>query len=351
MYAGMTGDRAGSNSAPLADFRSDTVTRPSAGMRAAMADAEVGDDVYDEDPTVHRLEDALVALTGKQAALFFATGTQSNLAALLTHCGRGEEYMAGAEYHIFKNEAAGAAVLGGISPYPLATDESGGLTPEQVTAAVKPDDPHCAVSRLLCLENTVSGRVQSLARTESLARTARDNGLSVHLDGARAFNAATALDVPLATVCAPVDSVSICLSKGLGTPVGSVLCGGRDFIARAKRARKILGGAMRQVGVLAACGLYALENNVARLEDDHARAKRLAEGLAAIDGVEIDVETNMVFMNPGDGHHGPLKDYLADHGIVIGGQSPKIRLVTHLDIDDQAIDFMIEKTGDYFQAS
>ena len=153
---------------------------------------------------------------------------------------------------------------------------------------------------------------------------------------------------PLATLCAPVDSVSICLSKGLGTPVGSVLCGSRDFIARAKRARKILGGAMRQVGVLAACGLYALENNVARLKDDHARAKRLADGLAAIDGVTVESETNMVFMDPGDGHHGPLRDTLAGHGIVISGQAPKIRLVTHLDIDDQAIDFMVEKTQAYF---
>ncbi len=356
MYAEMPDakDKAGSNALPLADFRSDTVTRPSAGMRAAMADAVVGDDVYDEDPTVHLLEETLAGLTGKEAGLYLASGTQSNLTALLTHCGRGDEYIAGAEYHIFSNEAGGAAVLGGISPFPLATDDAGGLDPAQVSAAIKPDDPHCPVSKLLCLENTVSGRVQSLERTAALAQIARDNGLSVHLDGARAFNAATALEAPLSSVCAPMDSVSICLSKGLGAPVGSVLCGRRDFIQRAKRARKILGGGMRQVGVLAACGLYALENNVARLTEDHARAKRLAEALAAIPGVGVDVsavDTNMVFIDPGDGHHGPLRDYLADHGILIGGGAPKMRLVTHLDIDDEAIGRLAEKTRDYFEVN
>ncbi len=350
MYADMK-DKAGPKTAPLADFRSDTVTQPTAGMRAAMAEAAVGDDVYEEDPTVRLLEETLAGLAGKKAALFFPTGTQSNLAALLVHCGRGDEYIAGGDYHVFHDEAGGAAALGGISPFPLATDETGGLTPAQVAAAIKPDDPHCPVSRLLCLENTVSGRVQSLERIDSLAHVARDKGLSVHLDGARVFNAAVALGQPLSRLCAPADSVSICLSKGLGTPVGTVLCGDRDFIRRAMRARKILGGGMRQVGVLAACGLYALERNIARLAEDHARARRLAAGLAAIPGVDVEpaaVETNMVFADPGAGHHGPLQGYLADHGILIGAQVPKIRLVTHMDVDDEAVDMLVGKIQDYF---
>lgn len=353
MYAGLTGStrKAETNALLVADFRSDTVSRPSAGMRKAMADAAVGDDVYNEDPTVHLLEETLCGLAGKEAGLFFASGTQSNLAALLGHCGRGEEFIAGDAYHIFCNEAGGGAVLGGISPYPIPTDETGGLDPAQVSAAIKPDDPHLPISRLLCLENTVSGRVQPLDRVASLARIARDAGLSVHLDGARAFNAAVALDVALADVCEDADSVSICLSKGLGAPVGSVLCGSADFIQRAKRTRKLLGGAMRQVGVLAACGLYALEHNVARLADDHERAKRLAAGLDAISGVNVDchgVDSNMVFMDPGAGHHGPLRDYLAQAGVVIHAQTPLIRLVTHLDIDDGAVDLMINVTQDYF---
>jgi len=352
MYAGMSGEKesAAPGQAPVADFRSDTVTRPSAGMRTAMAQAPVGDDVYGEDPTVRRLEETLAGMAGKEAALFFPTGTQSNLAALLVHCGRGDEYIAGDTYHIFKNEAGGAAVLGGIAPCPLPCDETGGLTPAQVTAAIKPDDAHYPISRLLCLENTVSGRVQTLSRIESLAQAARGKGLSIHLDGARIFNAAVALDQPLAKLCAPTDSVSICLSKGLGSPAGSVLCGAADFISRAQRARKILGGGMRQAGVLAACGLYALDRNLARLADDHARARRLAEGLAAIPGVEVDlpaVETNMVFADPGAGHHAPLQAYLADHGILIGAQEPNIRLVTHLDVDDAAIDLLVARTQDY----
>ncbi len=348
MYTGMSQEN---EAAARADFRSDTVTRPGAGMRAAMAEAPVGDDVYGEDPTVRRLEETLAGMAGKPAALFFPSGTQSNLAALLVHCRRGEEYIAGGGYHIFSNEAGGAAVLGGISPFPLACGETGGLTPAQVSAAIKPEDSHYPVSRLLCLENTVSGRVQSLERIDALAAVAHDSGLSVHLDGARVFNAAVALDRPLARLCAPVDSVSICLSKGLGTPVGTVLCGAEDFIRQAVRARKILGGGMRQAGVLAACGLYALEHNLPRLGEDHARARRLAEGLAAIPAMTVEmsaVETNMVFADPGPGHHGPLQRFLAERGIRIAAQEPNIRLVTHLDMDDGAVDLLLEGVRGYY---
>ncbi|MFD2207010.1 low-specificity L-threonine aldolase [Kiloniella antarctica] len=355
MYAGMTGNIATRQGETgfVWDFRSDTVTRPSSDMRSAMAKAEVGDDVYEDDPTVQALEAKLAAMAGMEAALFFSTGTQSNLAALLCYCGRGDEYIAGDQYHIFRDEAGGAAVLGGISPFPLPTNENGGITPEQVTASVKPDDPHCPISKLLCLENTVSGRVQAQNLIISLAETAKKSGLSVHLDGARIFNASVKTGLSLKELCAPVDSVSICLSKGLGAPVGSVLCGSHDLIRRAKRMRKILGGGMRQVGVLAACGLYALEHNIDRLSEDHDTALRLAEGLSQIPQVSVDVstvETNMVFLNPGEGHHESLQKFLAKNGILIGLQIPEIRLVTHLNIDNEAIDFFIQKAKEYYTA-
>ncbi|WP_218044289.1 low-specificity L-threonine aldolase [Kiloniella majae] len=354
MYSSMLDrkNKIGSNSGLIADFRSDTVTRPSKGMYDAMAQAKVGDDVYDDDPTVVELESKLAEMAGMENALFFPTGTQSNLAALLSYCGRGDEYIAGDEYHIFIDEAGGAAVLGGISPFPLPTDNSGGLAPQQIKDAIKPDDFHCPISRLLCLENTVSGRVQDPQRIASLSAVAHDNDLSVHLDGARIFNAATALNVSLKKLCEPVDSISICLSKGLGTPVGSVLCGSEHLIKLAKRMRKLLGGGMRQVGVLAACGLYALEHNVPLLGKDHEKATKLAKGLQSIPEVSIDlssVETNMVFMDPGEGHHQALCDFLHEEGILIGAQVPKIRLVTHMDISDEAIELFIEKTRSYYQ--
>ena len=351
MYREMAGEAA--VALVLADFRSDTVTRPTAAMRAAMAEAPVGDDVYDEDPTVHQLEERLATLAGKQAAAFFPTGTQSNLAALLSHCGRGEEYIAGSSYHIFAYEAGGAAVLGGIAPHPLPTGPRGGLDPKAVEAAIKPDDSHHPITRLLCLENTVSGQVQPQAEIVALAGLAHERGLSVHLDGARLFNAAVAQGRPLAELTAPVDSVSICLSKGLGAPVGSVLCGSEDLIARARRNRKLLGGGMRQVGVLAACGLHALDHHVARLADDHRRARTLAQGLAAINGVSVDLErvqSNMVFMDPGAGHHQPLCDFLAGRGILVSAQVPEMRLVTHLDVDDDGVEAMLVGVRDYYAA-
>lgn len=335
----------------VVDLRSDTVTRPSDGMRKAMAEAEVGDDVFRDDPTVNALEERVAGLLGKEAALFAASGTQSNLLALLTHCGRGEEIITGDGYHVYIDEAGGASALGGAVLCPLPIDDSGGLDPQAVEAAVKPDDPHFPISKLLSLENTVHGRPQPLDRTDALIAVARRHSLSVHLDGARLMNAATALGVPAAKVVENVDTVSLCLSKGLGAPLGTVLSGPGDFIARARRLRKMVGGGMRQVGVVAAAGLYALDRNVERLADDHANAKRLAEGLGNIPGIEIagPVETNMVFVRrthaPDGGDHTALQAALAERGIVIiGGDT--IRLVTHLDLDAADVERVIEAVAE-----
>lgn len=342
MYEGMTqANQTPDSGITIVDLRSDTVTQPSEGMRAAMAAAIVGDDVYGEDPTVAALEEKGAALLGKQTALFFPSGTQSNLAALLTHCGRGEEYIAGDRYHVYTSEAGGAAVLGGIMPCPIATQADGGLDPEAVRAAIKPDDPHYPVTRLLCLENSVSGKVLSPDRIAGPAAVAAKAGLRVHLDGARLFNAAVALNIQASELAAPADSVSICLSKGLGAPAGTLLVGAEDFIAAARRQRKILGGALRQVGVLAACGLYALENNIQRLAEDHRRAALLAGALAQFDGLEVQRQaapSNMVFITPRTEDHAALTLYLRDKGILIGGQRPTIRLVLHKDIDDDGLE-------------
>ncbi|WP_282604332.1 low-specificity L-threonine aldolase [Pelagibius sp. Alg239-R121] len=354
MYEGMKADQAagaGSNRRRMIDLRSDTVTRPSAGMRQAMADAEVGDDVYGEDPTVDALQAKAAELLGKEAGLFLPTGTQSNLVGLMTHCQRGEEYIVGDCYHIFHDEAAGAAVLASISPCPLITDDKGGLSVDAVQMAIKADDPHYAISRLVCLENTVSGRVQDQDTIDAIAEMAHNRGMSVHLDGARLMNAAVASNCSPAHLARNADTVSLCLSKGLGTPVGSVLCGPRDFINRAFRARKMLGGAMRQVGVLAACGLYALEHNIERLADDHRRATRMAEGLSRFPslGVTHDPDhTNMLFVEPRDEDHAPLLEHLAGEGIVFAAQKPAIRLVTHLDISDEDVETVITAVGDYY---
>lgn len=323
------------------DLRSDTVTRPSSGMRAVMAAVAVGDDVYGDDPTVNALEDKVAALLGKEAALFVASGTQSNLIALLTHCARGEEYISGNSYHVARYEAQGAAVLGGVAPFHLPVDARGGLSAAVVVAAVKPDDPHFPVTRLVSLENTVYGRVQDQSAIDEVAAAAHANGLSVHLDGARLMNAAVKSNRKASDLVKEVDTVSLCLSKGLGAPVGSVLCGPKAFIARARRTRKMLGGGMRQAGVLAACGLYALENNVARLAEDHRRAADLADVLSRFAAFEVQrerLDTNMVFVSLDPAHAGPLYAHLAGEGIRFGAPGPEIRLVTHLDIDDAAID-------------
>lgn len=329
----------------LIDLRSDTVTRPTPGMREAMAKADVGDDVYGEDPTIHALEERAADMLGKEAGVFVASGTQSNLTALLTHCGRGDEYIGGVGYHVARYEAGGAAVLGGISPRHIAPNANGGLNASDVEAAIQPDDQHFAVTKLVCLENTHNGVIQDQEGIDSVAEVAKANGLSLHIDGARLMNAAVASGRSAAELAAPMDSVSLCLSKGLGAPVGSVLCGSSEFIKRARRNRKILGGGMRQGGVLAACGLYALANNVERLAGDHANARTLAARLAAIEGISVDldkVHTNMVYVNFSASGKEPLADHMKARGILVASAKPALRLVTHLDFEASDIDKVVD---------
>ncbi len=347
MYAGV----AKTNRPVRVDIRSDTVTQPTDAMRRAMAEAEVGDDVYGDDPTVNALQDKAAKLLGKEAGLFVATGTQSNLCATLAHCQRGEEILVGDTYHIFRDEAGGAAVLGGVMMAPVSTTASGAMLPNDIAAMVKPDDVHCATSRLLCLENTVAGHVQSAETIDEMAAVGRVHGLAVHLDGARLMNAVVKLGMPAAELVAGVDTVSLCLSKGLGTPAGSVLVGSADFIRRAHRMRKLVGGGMRQIGILAAAGIHALDHHVDRLEDDHIHALRLAEGLSRIKSIEVNpeaVETNMVFIGLPDRAADGLRAHLAEQGILLGGGNKQIRLVTHLGITSDDIDLLTEEISHYF---
>ncbi len=354
MYETMTraADRPGTRGGNrTVDLRSDTVTQPTPAMREAMARAEVGDDVYGEDPTIIALEQKVAGIMGKEAAVFVSSGTQSNLLGVLAHCQRGEEYLIGDSYHVFRSEALGTSVLGGVASFPLRTDDRGGLDPDAVVGAIKPDDSHCPITRLLCLENTVSGRVQDQGRIEALADAAHDRGLAVHLDGARLMNAAVKQGRTPADLTAKIDSVSLCLSKGLGAPVGSVLSGPEDLIRRARRMRKMLGGGMRQAGVLAAAGVHALDHHVDRLADDHANAKRLAEGLAAIGRLTVDldaVDTNMLFIQPEPGDHDALHAHLAENGIVLSGQKPKIRVVTHLDVTAEDVERIVETVASFY---
>ena len=334
----------------IIDLRSDTVTRPGRGMREAMTNAPLGDDVYEEDPTVIALEQQTASLLGKQAGLFVSSGTQGNLLAMLVHCQRGGEFISGDSYHSFAEEGGGAAALGGISACPLPLDENDRLSVDRVEAAIKPDDPHYPITQLLCLENTVHGRVQPTEHINALCEVARAGGLKVHLDGARLMNAAIALSQPASELAASADSVSICLSKGLGAPIGSVLVGSAPFIKKARRMRKMLGGGTRQAGVLAACGLYALEHNVNRLAEDHAHAKRLAEGLGAIDGVSVRYATNMVFVRVKESLARPLAEYLAQRNIIIAPRTPEIRLVMHLDISGDDVETVVKAVADYFSA-
>jgi len=315
------------------DLRSDTVTRPSEGMRRAMAEAELGDDVFGDDPTVNRLQARAAEMFGFETALFFPTGTQSNLAALMSHCGRGDEYLVGQEAHTYRYEGGGGAVLGSIQPQPIENLPDGTMDLAKVEAAIKPDDAHFARTRLLALENTIGGKVVSRKFLEDALKLAKQRNLSTHLDGARIFNACIHEKLNPKVMCAGFDSVSVCLSKGLGTPAGTVLVGGTEFIARAKRARKILGGAMRQAGVIAAAGLYSLENNVERLAADHANAERLAKGLREA-GFEVEGPyTNMVFVKVPSG----MEDHLNRNGIKVL-KGPRMRLVTHLDVDAAGIE-------------
>lgn len=342
-------EQRGSATIAAIDLRSDTVTRPGPAMRRAMADAEVGDDVYEEDSTVCTLQARVAEMAGKEAGLFVPSGTQSNLLALMGHCNRGDEFIVGADYHTFAYENGGAAVVGGLVPNPLPTDDNGALDPEDVKTAIKPDTDWFAQARLLALENTVSGQIQAPERISALCAVARDHGLLTHLDGARIWNAAVGLNQSLITLAAPFDSVSTCLSKGLGAPVGSVLCGSKTFIKLARRNRKMLGGGMRQAGILAAAGLYALDHNLPRLKDDHVNAHRLAEGLSGIDRLRVQAgDTNMLFILPQPQDQEALVTHLARRGINVGAPAARIRLVTHLDITAEDVETVIGAVQEFY---
>ena len=325
----------------IVDLRSDTVTRPSAGMRRAMAEAELGDDVFGDDPSVNQLQARAADLLGFEQALFFPSGTQSNLAALMSHCGRGDEYLVGQEAHTYRFEAGGGAVLGSIQPQPLANRADGTLDLAEAEAAIKPDDPHFARTRLLALENTIGGKALPRDYFYRALELAKRRNLATHLDGARIFNASVKLKMDARDLCKGFDSVSVCLSKGLGAPAGTVLLGSKSLMEKARRARKILGGAMRQAGVIAAAGLFALENNVARLAEDHANAGRLAEGLRQ-SGYDVEgPHTNMVFVRIPPERLASLKEKFEQERILIL-LGPRLRLVTHLDVDAAGIERAIE---------
>jgi threonine aldolase len=335
---------------PVIDLRSDTVTRPSAGMRAAIAAAEVGDDVYGDDVTVNRLQAVMAERFGFESGLLFPTGTQSNLAALMAHCGRGDEYIVGQEAHTYKYEQGGAAVLGSIQPQPLDNDPDGTIPIERIAAAIKPHDLHFARTRLLTLENTMGGRVLPLAYLHEVTAFAHSRDLRTHLDGARIFNAIVKLKVQERTIVAGFDSVSVCLSKGLGAPVGSVLLGSNELVYAARRWRKALGGGMRQAGMLAAGGLYALEHNVERLAEDHENASLLALGLRELGLVAEPPQTNILYVDIPVLHVNPLSEHLRRRGIC-ASISPRTRLVTHLDVSRADIESALQAFRDYPWAS
>ena len=339
----------------IIDLRSDTVTRPSAGMLAAMSAAPVGDDVWGDDPTVNRLQAMMAEVTRKEAALFFPSGTQSNLAALMAHCARGDEYIVGQMAHTYRWEGGGAAVLGSIQPQPLEQEPDGTIPLEKIAAAIKPFGPglgaHFARTRLLALENTWGGRVLPAGYVQDVTALARSKGLGLHLDGARAFNAAVASESTIADILAPFDSASLCISKGLGAPVGAVLVGAREIIERAHRWRKMLGGGMRQAGYLAAACIYALENNVERLHHDHENAALLAAGLGNIAEIKVVAQaTNMVFLQIPEAHAGVLEAFLKDRGMLMQGVYAA-RLVTHLDVSRDDINRFVAAVADYFKGA
>ena len=362
----------------LIDLRSDTVTRPTPDMRAVMMAAPLGDDVFGDDPSVNALQEKIAVMLGFEAALFMPTGTQSNLCALLAHCGRGDEYIVGQLAHTYRYEGGGAAVLGSIQPQPLAQDVTGQMALADISAAIKPDDCHFARSRLLCLENTWNGHRMTMEYLTQATQLARDKGLACHLDGARLFNAAVeqaALDAQDSGSNRPVapvkyaqaainleatvaqarritglfDSVSVCFSKGLGAPIGSALCGSQALIARAHRIRKMAGGGMRQTGMLAAAASYALDHHVVRLADDHALAQRLASGLQGIEGLSVrSAQTNIVFVDVANDLGPDLLAYLKDHGVLATGLIG-LRFVTHLDVDAAGIDHTLDCIRGFFR--
>ena len=367
----------------LIDLRSDTVTQPTQAMRAAMLAAPLGDDVFGDDPTVNALQEKIAAMLGFEAALFVPTGTQSNFCAILSHCQRGDEYIVGQMAHAYRWEGGGAAVFGSVQPQPLNHLADGTLALEDIEAAIKPDDAHFARTRMLALENTWGGVVLPFDYIKQATHLAKSKGLTRHLDGARLFNAAVAqaamrradagavsealcardartdaktdAHAEAKTIAQCFDSVSVCFSKGLGAPVGSALCGSRDFIARAHRIRKMAGGGMRQAGVLAAAGIYALDHNVTRLADDHALAQRLADGLAGIDGLQVEApQTNIVFVDlvgaedAVKARSAELIPYLKSRGVLATGLY-RLRFVTHLDVDAAGIDQAVQAIQDFFK--
>jgi threonine aldolase len=376
----------------MTDFRSDTVTRPTAAMRTAIATAEVGDDVFADDPTVNRLQASAAQMLGFEDAIFASSGTQTNLLALLSHCERGDEAIVGQQWHTYKWEAGGMAVLGSIQPQPLEHAPDGTIPLASIEAAIKPDDPHFAITRLVVMENTTGGKVLPMDYLREMRALATSRGLATHLDGARLFNAAVEVtrrrragiregagpdsaaaararegDVPLEPravareICANFDSVSVCLSKGLGAPVGSLLLGSKPLIARARRWRKMLGGGMRQAGMIAAGGLHALENHIERLADDHANATRLAEGLIALGrqygGLQADLpQTNIVFVKVDDAIAQAFADYLAAHGVRTTGSVGRYgsglvqRWVTHLDVTHHDVEAALAIAAGFFES-
>ena len=345
----------------VVDLRSDTVTQPTAAMRAAMAAAPLGDDVFADDPSVNALQHKIADMLGFEAALFVPTGTQSNLCAILSHCQRGDEYIVGQMQHSYRWEGGGAAVFGSVQPQPLNHAPDGSLPLADIEAAIKPDDAHFARTRLLALENTLGGKLIPFSYVQEATDLARRKGLGRHLDGARLFNAAVAqaeqtggdARVEAKRIAQCFDSVSVCFSKGLGAPVGSALCGSRDFIARAHRIRKMAGGGMRQAGVLAAAAAHALDHHVDRLAQDHALARRLAQGLAGIEGVQVEPpHTNIVFVDLAGAARDKsagLLPHLAGQGIQATGLY-RLRFVTHLDVDAAGVDRAVTAIRRYFGA-
>jgi threonine aldolase len=330
------------------DLRSDTVTQPTPEMREAMAEAAVGDDVYRDDPTVNRLEELAAEMLGKEASIFVPSGTMGNLLALLVHCQRGDEVIVGNQSHIYLNEVAGMAALGGMQACPVQNQKDGTLSLEDIQASILSEDVHHAFTRLVCLENTqnICGGVPlSVEYTRQVGELAKRNNLSLHIDGARIFNSAVAQNVDVKELAAPADSVMFCLSKGLVSPIGSMLVGSKKFIARARHLRKMVGGGMRQVGVIAAAGIISLEKMTKRLGEDHARAKKLAEGLRQTPGLLVDADspsTNMVYMNLSDDvqlNAGQIVEKMKKYGVVLDSEnSRRFRLVTHYWIDDAGVE-------------
>ncbi|MEO3866499.1 low-specificity L-threonine aldolase [Rheinheimera fenheensis] len=359
----------------MADFRSDTVTQPSLAMKERMFSAALGDDVFNDDPTTLELQRYAADMLGFEAALFAPSGTQTNLIAMMSHCQRGDEAIVGQQWHTYKWEGGGMAVLGSIQPQPLELQADGTLALADITAAIKPDDPHFARTRLIVIENSVGGKVLPLSYMRNVAALAKDKGLSCHIDGARLMNAAVALapehgltpQQMARELCQGYDSVSLCLSKGLGCPVGSLLLGSSDFIARAKRVRKMLGGGMRQTGVLAAAGLYALQHNIDRLADDHANCQRLADGLTALAAqlpalqgklTPLPVQTNILFTDVELGLAEQLVPYLAQRGIKLTGSNyqsangsiKRLRWVCHLDISRDDIERTLQAVTEFAES-